>query len=217
MIVLFPARKKLQLRGQRYLSRGQFERALHLFRKALLIAPTPENTFNLALALTALKKFPEAEEYLRKLFQEYPDNELSSLTLAQVLLRQRKWKEVATVYRQLLNKNPQNKTISKYLERAEDVVAREKYVRAQELSDSAQRELEARKYQQALEQLQKALEYEPLDPNIVHNTGYVHMKLKNYQQAHKYLEQALSLVPDNKTFQRNLNLVRSRLKRLNGL
>ena len=204
---------RYQRQGQNYLIRGKYRKALECFQKAILLEDSSENLFNLALAFIALKKFEQAEKYLEKIHLNYPDNEINSLSLADCYLRQRKWKKAINIYKELVEKNPRNKSYKKYLTRAEDVVDREKYINGRELFDQAQLESEKKNHQSAADLLLQALEYTPDDPNLLNNLAFALMKLKKYSPAYKYIERALQLSPHNEKIKKNLLAIKRKLRR----
>ncbi|MBN1327542.1 MAG: tetratricopeptide repeat protein [Candidatus Cloacimonetes bacterium] len=204
--------KRLQRKAQRLLTSGKYERAWKFFQEIILLNDSPENQFNLALALIALKRFQDASFYLEKVNQNYPENELAALTLAECYLRLKLWDKASEVYRVQLKFKPNNQSLLRYLQKSEDVVAREKYVRARDLADAAERSASQKQYQEAREKLEEALSYMPDDPNILNNLAACHWRQKDYEKAFFYLEKAFKLAPGDKKIQKNLVSVKRRLK-----
>ena len=125
--------KRLTKKGQKLLTKNDFEKAYLLFQKAILINNSVENKFNLTLSLLSLSEYSKAEIYLKNIYDEFPENELNLLALAECHIMQRKWEEAIKFYKIIVKLFPGRKNYEHYLKIAEDVVAREKYIKAKEL------------------------------------------------------------------------------------
>ena len=204
--------KRLQIKGQKLLTQGKIEKAFDAFQKAILINSSTENIYNLALSLMAQTKYLQAEKYLRKIFENYPENEMNLLTLAECVIMQKKWNEAIELYRSLADFDPENKTYQKYKTIAEDVVIREKYVKSKYLLNFSILELKRKNDKKAMELLLEAEEYFPGNPNILNNIGSIYMLFKNYEKAYSYFSKAIENDPSNKRFQKNLFTARKKLK-----
>ncbi len=205
--------KHFQKKGQNLLISGKLEKAFSCFKKAVLLNDSTDNIFNLALSLLSLSKYSEAEKYFKKIFQNFPDNEINILSLAECLIMQRKWDEAIDHYRILVEKKPHSDPLKIYLTQAEDVVAREKYVKSKELFSQAQIELRKKNDAKALAYLLEAEEFDPKNPNTLNNIGSVLLLKKEFETAYKYFEKAVVLAPQNKKFQKNLLLTKRKLRK----
>ena len=205
--------KRLQIKGQKLLTQGKTEKAFDAFQKAILINSSTENIYNLALSLMAQTKYLQAEKYLRKIFEDYPENEINLLTLAECVIMQKKWNEAIELYRLLSDSDPKNKAYQKYKIIAEDIVIREKYVKSKCLLNMSILELKRKNDRKALEILLEAEEYFPGNPNILNNIGSIYMLFKDHEKAYSYFSQAIDSDPGNRKFQKNLFIVRKKLKK----
>ena len=115
-----------------------------------------ENKFNLAISLLSLSEYSKAEKYLENIYEQFPDNKLNILALAECNIMQRKWNKAIKLYKTIIKLFPDSESYIHYLERAEDVVAREKYVRAKELFNTATIELKQKNDKKALNILLEA-------------------------------------------------------------
>ena len=204
--------KRLQKKGQQFLTSGKIEKAHEIFQKVVLIDNSTENLFNLALSLMALARYSKAEGYLRKIEENFPDHELNTLTLAESLIMQKKWDEAIKFYEKANQINPRSEAYKKYLAISKDVVAREKYVKSKEFFQEAIEKLGCKNDDEALKILQKANEYFPENPNILNNIGILYLNLKKYKQAYSYFAKAISLDPKNNKFQKNLLTAKRKIK-----
>ena len=151
--------KHLKKRGQKLLSKNDFEKVYLVFQKVILLNNSVENKFNLAISLLSLSEYSKAENYLIDIYNEYPENELNLLALAECNIMQQKWDEAIRFYKMTVKLFPGKKTFNNYLKIAEDVVAREKYVKAKELFRIATIELKQKNDKNALSILLEANEY----------------------------------------------------------
>lgn len=204
--------KRLQKKGQKFLTSGKIEKAHGIFQKAILLDNSTENLFNLALSLMSLARYSEAEGYLLKIEENFPDHELNTLTLAESLIMQKKWDEAIKFYEKASQINPRSEAYKKYVAISKDVVAREKYVKSKEFFQEAIEELRHKNDEKALKILQKANEYFPGNPNILNNIGTLYLNLKNYKKAYSYFIKAISYDPKNEKFQKNLLTTKRKIK-----
>lgn len=205
--------KHLKKRGQKLLSKNDFEKAYLVFQKVILLNNSVENKFNLALSLLSLSEFSKAENYLNDIYNEYPENELNLLALAECNIMQKKWDEAIKFYKMTVKLFPGKKTFKNYLNIAEDVVAREKYVKAKELFRAATIELKHKNDENALNILLEANEYFPEDATILNNIATLYIMLKDFRKAYSYSMKALSIRPDDPRFQNNLKIAKRKIKR----
>jgi len=205
--------RHLRKKGQILLSKNDFEKAYLLFQKAIFLNNSVENRFNLALSLLSLSEYSKAEKYLKNIYDEYPENELNLLALAECNIMQKKWDEAIKFYRLIVKLFPDKKSFKHYLKIAEDVVAREKYVKAKELFTKATIELKQKKDKNALNILLEANEYFPEDATIINNIATLYIMLKDFRKAYSYSMKAVSLRPDDPRFQNNLKIAKRKLKK----
>ena len=205
--------KHLKKRGQKLLAKNDFEKAYLLFQKAILLNNSVENKFNLALSLLSLSEYSKAEKYFKNIYDEYPENELNLLALAECNIMLRKWDEAIKFYKLTVELFPDKKSFKHYLNIAEDVVAREKYVKAKELFKAATIELKQKNDENALNILIQANEYFPEDATIINNISTLYLMLKDFPKAYNYSMKAVSLKPDDPRFQNNLKIAKRKLKK----
>ena len=205
--------KNLRKRGQKLLSKNNFEKAYLLFQKAFFLNSSVENKFNLAISLLSLSEYTKAEKYLESIYDEYPENELNLLALAECHIMQRKWEMAIKFYKITVELFPSRKSYEQYLIIAEDVVAREKYVKAKELFKEATKELKLKNDENALNILLQANEYFPEDATILNNIATLYIILKNFHKAYSYAIKAVSIKPDDQRFQNNLTIAKRKLKK----
>lgn len=215
MISLFEdiKEKRLKKRGQKLLTKQKFEKAYHIFQKTVLLNNSVENRFNLAITLLSLSEYSKAEKYLTDIFDEFPENEINLLALAECYIMQRKWDVATASYENLYKLNPENKSYKQHLQIAKDVVAREKYVKAKELFAKATIELSKKNDKNALEILLEANEYFPQDAIIINNIATLYIMIKDFQKAYKFAMQAVALKPKDPRYQNNLKIAKRKLKK----
>ena len=211
--LLLSKAKRLQKKGQKFLTSGKIEKAHGIFQKVVFIDNSTENLFNLALSLMSLARYSEAEGYLRKIEENFPDHEMNTLSLAESLIMQKKWDEAIKFYKKASQINPRSKAYKKYVEISKDVIAREKYVKSKEFFQEAIEELRHKNDEKALKILQKANEYFPGNPNILNNIGTLYLNLKNYKKAYSHFVKAISYDPKNEKFQKNLLTAKRKIKK----
>ncbi len=204
-------KKQLRQKGQKLLSKGKIEKAYSIFQKVVLLDDSQENLFNLALVLMALNKYPEAEEYLQKVYEKLPSNEMNLLTLAECSMMQQKWEQADKLYQELIAANPRNESYQNYLIISKDIVAREKYVKSKELFNAAALELKMKNDEKALKILLEAEEYFPENPNILNNIGSIYLLLKKYKQAYDYFIRAMQFDSNNLKIKKNVLIARKRI------
>ncbi|MCF7858286.1 MAG: tetratricopeptide repeat protein [Candidatus Cloacimonetes bacterium] len=205
--------KYFRKKGQKLLAKGNFEKAYLIFQKALIINTSVENRFNLGITLLSLNKYSQAEKILKEIYDIYPENELNLLGLSECVIMQKKWDEAIEFYQKTTELFPRNKAYQKYLLIAKDAVAREKYVKAQELFKQATKALKQKNDKQALNILLQASEYFPEDPTILNNIASLFIMLKDYQKAYNYAKKAVSIKPSDSRYQNNLKIAKRKLKK----
>ncbi|MDP8200762.1 MAG: tetratricopeptide repeat protein [Candidatus Tenebribacter burtonii] len=205
--------KHLRKKGQILLSKNDFEKAYLLFEKAIFLNNSVENRFNLALSLLSLSEYSKAKKYLENIYDEFPENELNLLALAECHIMQKMWDEAIMFYKLIVKLFPGKKNYKHYLDIAKDVVAREKYVKAKELFKKATIELKQKNDENALNILLEANEYFPEDATIINNIATLYIMLKDFRKAYNYSMKAVSIKPDDIRFQNNLKIAKRKLKK----
>lgn len=196
------------------LLKGKFEKAYQIFQKALLIENNFQNIYNLALVLITKEEYQEAEAYLKKLDDNFYDNEIFVLTLCKVFLMQRKWTEAKQTLDNFQKKFTGSRALKNLSLTVGDGVKREKYVRGHELNIEAKKETDKKNLEKALELYHEALELIPDDGYIANNLGSVMLLMgKKPEEAAKYFEMACKIEPQNRKFQQNLYYVKVRIKK----
>lgn len=201
-------------KGQRLLVKGEIEKAYPYLEKALMLEDSPANIYNFALALLAMKRYQEAENYLQKILKSYPENELASLTLAELYMQQREWERAEELFTKLAEYHPANQNYQKYLVRIKDPAGREQYIKAKELLNESQRLLGKKEIKEALKTLLEAEKCDPENPYIQNNLGYFYLLLeKNPKKALTFFQKAYQLEPENPKFRENLYRLRKQIGR----
>ncbi len=203
--------KYFRRKGQKLLTKGKIEKAYTYFRKALLLKNSAENVFNLSVTLMSLGNYAEAEKFLSKIKEQYPENTLNTLSLAECMIMQKKWDKAIQLYQKILKKDPDNPSFKKYLKIAQDPVFREKYVKSKELFNKATLALKQKNDEKALKHLLDANEYFPNEPHVLHNIGSIYFLKKRYKKAYKYILQAYELKKNNPKFKESLKKVKNKL------
>ncbi|PID28775.1 MAG: hypothetical protein CSB55_03230 [Candidatus Cloacimonadota bacterium] len=205
--------KYLQRRGQRMLMRGDHEKAYKIFEKNLFLNNSPQNQYNLSVALIGLGRYREADNFLSKLSEQYPDNEMILTCLGETSLMLGKWQNAIDIFEKLKSLNKFRKLYEKYSEISKDPILRDKFTTARKKINLAQKEIGAGNYKKALELLKFAAELQPDDAWLMNNIGSLMLTLKeNPRDAYPYFEKAVILNPDNEKFKNNLSAVKKRIR-----
>lgn len=196
-------------KGQKLLLKGQPEKAFPYLEKALLMDDNHYNMYNLALALLAMQRFEEAENYLVNAVEKAPGNALAVLTLAELYMQKRQWDKASGLLKELCEIYPSNKNYQTYYERVSDPEAREKYIKAKELLNQARIHLQEKKFEQALEDLLTAEKHDPENPYVQSNLGSIYLRIKrDPHKAFKHFHKAYKLNPENRAFKQNMETAR---------
>ncbi len=200
-------KNRLRNKGQKYLVKGFYHKAFRIFQKVLLLDDAPENIFNLAITLMSLGNYPEAENYLQKVYKKFPENELNILSLAECNLMQKKWEKAKKLYDKLQAVNPNKKFYLHYQEIAYDPAVREKYVTLRLLINQADKAIQKKNKKSALTFLEQCEEYLLSEPNLLHSIGVLYYQLKNYKKARSFLAEAVKLDNSNSAYKKILRKV----------
>lgn len=207
--------KRLQAKGQIMLKKGNFEKAYEYFSKVVLLRNSAENHFNLSVALLSLQKYAEAEKQLQIVVQnkQFSNNELVILSLAQCQFMQKNFEDAIENYEKLIKLKPENKNYAHYLKRCLDIENREKYVKAREFFDQAQKIIPKHKFSQAYELMLKAIKNDPSQAVYYNNLGSLAIQIKRSKtEIIGYFEKAVELDPKNQQFLQNLAYIKQKLK-----
>ena len=211
MIDYFEDFKKAYYRnkGQKLLVKGVPEKAYKYLEKALLLDHSAANMYNLALALLTMGKLDEAKEYLENICEEFPGNELATLTLSELYMQKRDWEKAVILLQQLTKLHPSNLNYKKYLARVSNPKTRENYIKAKELLNESQVLIQQKRFKDATEKLKKAEKLDPENPYIKNNLGSYYLMLeKDAKKAFAYFKEAFELEPNNPKFKQNLERAR---------
>lgn len=203
-----------QKRGQRMLSRGVKNKAYECFEKAILLNNNYVNQFNMALVLITMNQHKNAETYLLKVLEKFPDNEMVLMTLGDVYSILRNWDKAIECFAHLTTINPENSVYLKFLTRARDVVLREKFVVSRELFFKGMQLQEDKKYSEALSVLQESAEFDQDNAVIFNTMGLVSMMAgKTNEEISSYFEKAVLLAPQNEGYKHNLAQIKAKIKK----
>ncbi len=195
------------------LMRGDHEKAYKIFEKNLFLNNSPQNQYNLSVALIGLGRYREADNFLSKLSEQYPDNEMILTCLGETSLMLGKWQNAIDIFEKLKSLNKFRKLYEKYSEISKDPILRDKFTTARKKINLAQKEIGAGNYKKALELLKFAAELQPDDAWLMNNIGSLMLTLKeNPRDAYPYFEKAVILNPDNEKFKNNLSAVKKRIR-----
>lgn len=205
--------QKIRFRkAQKLLRKGDFEKALMLFRASVDAESNSENLFHLALCLMGLAVYDEAEKYLDQIKAEYSENELTTLAMAECYLMQKKWDLAVNEFRQLTEINPEHQKYNSYYQLAADPVKREKYQLSKILMNKAIMEIQKKKYSEAKDLLLEADALSGKNPIILNNLGSIFLIQKDYKNAYKYFSLALEFDRNNKKIIQNIIKTRRKIK-----
>lgn len=158
-------------------------------------------------------QYQKAESLFKKLHLLYPEQEINSLTLAECYMMQKIWPEAINLYSELHRRNPRSKLYEFLLNRAQDVVEREKYVMGKHLLNNSLQKISSGISREALDLLLQAEQLLPNDLAILNNIGIIYSEQKKWKEAFTYLERALKLAPDNSRLRNQFLKVKARLRR----
>lgn len=168
-------------RGNDLYNRGDFAKALILYRKAEgRGADLGTISFNIGNCLYRLNRLPEAAAAFRKTDRVTDGKYLAAaFNLAAVLFRMEQYGECIAVYRRALRQDPDNSSAWLYLA---DAYAR------------------TRDYVGSLQALEKARQLEPGDLSIVYQLAETHAAMKEYPAAIALVREAYARKPTEVDF-----------------
>ncbi|MBN2829494.1 MAG: tetratricopeptide repeat protein [Candidatus Cloacimonetes bacterium] len=206
--------KQLRVHGQSLMARGRIEKAYQCFQKIILMDNGPENQYNLALTLLSLGKFREAESYLERVLETYPDNEIAIISLVECKLQLDNWQDALTMLESLINEHPSNINYKRYYATLKNPETRNKHIRTQKLLKQALTNYDRKKFAEAITFLLDAIELDPDNATVCYLLGtcYV-MDSHDYVKALPYLEKAVKLSPQTETYQRIYRMAAQRVNK----
>lgn len=168
-------------RGNDLYNKGEFAKALILYRKAEgRGADLGTISFNIGNCLFRLGKLPEAAAAFRKADRLTDGKYLAAVfNLAAVLFRLEQYGECIAVYRRALRQDPDNSSAWLYLADA--------YARTRDFVGS-------------LQSLEKARDLEPGDLSIIYQMAETHAAIKDYASAVTLVREAYSRKPSEVDF-----------------
>ncbi len=207
-------KKRLRIKGQNLMTRGRIEKASKTFEKLLLIDNSPENQYNYALTLLSCAKYGEAESYLTKVLEVYPNNEIAKVSMAECKLHTEDWQEAVSIMKTLVKEHPTNINYKKYLATMMDSEKRNLHIRVQKLLKHALLKYDNKEFGDAITSLEEAvgLDRENATINYLMGTSII-MDSHDYEKALPYLEIALKASPDNVAYQRIYRMAAQRVAR----
>ena len=200
-------------RGQKFLVKGNNDKAVKCFRRALQLSENTENIFNLGLGLLSQMQLKEAEEYLSRVAGEFPENAINGMAYFETLILQEKWQAAIDQIAVMIGYEPESKRYLQLQQMADDVVQREKYRNVKLLSHQAIELMKQQKYTDALKHYEQALNFLPDNVELLNNVGYLYLKQGKNIRAYSYFEKALLLEPENRNLRQNMALVRKKLRK----
>lgn len=203
----------INYQARRQMKKGYPEKACELYLRSLSFHDCPITRFGLALSLVALARFSDAETHLRGLLDHKRMQTHVCFTLFECLFMQRKWNDATTLMEQLHNggfRHPRLEEIRKLLE---DPVHRDRYVIGREYIGKAQAHIRTGDYEQALQGLRKAQEFDPANAHIMNKIGSLLLILgKDLEEARDWFEKAVAREPDHPGFRKNLVYIKRKLR-----
>ena len=200
-------------RGLRFLTCSKFKTALHHFEKAFLLLEDSDSLFFFTICLISLNKHEKAISYLERIYEQSPENILVSATLTECYLTTREWDKAEKIINMLLLNHHQNQLFQKYHTIVEDPVLREKYAIGKEHFYRATDELEKKQFDNAIENVKKALEFDQNNASYCFTASLIlEQGKKPKQEIVEYLEKAIFLAPLNETYKKKLHYIKTRYR-----
>ncbi|HPM01691.1 MAG TPA: tetratricopeptide repeat protein [Candidatus Cloacimonadota bacterium] len=205
--------KYYQTRGQRMLSRGVKDKAYHYFQKALLLNANYINQYNMGLVLITMNKHEMALDYLEKVLNQYPDNEVILTTIAETYTILRKWNQATECYKKLSKEHPDFPLYQKNYKRIKSESEREKYVCSRELFFKGMDYQDNKSFNEAIKTFEEALALDPDNAMIYNTLGITMMKANRPKKdIESCFEKAVQLSPSNTGYKHNLAKIKTRKK-----
>ncbi|MDM7860068.1 putative 2OG-Fe(II) oxygenase [Alteromonas sp. ASW11-36] len=156
---------------------GEFDNGINLLKKALQIDPKfLDGYINLARAYSLKKQFTLAEKSYRQALQTRPDDPQLLMGLASALQQNDKLGEAESIYQQLLIRLPSPWGIKLYLQYASLLRVKQNY-------------------RNAISLLEKAVQIEPNNVDVIINLAANHVLLQQHDAAIVFYEKAIAIAP----------------------
>ena len=200
-------------RGLRFIHHSKFKEAIHHFEKAFLFCEDLDNLFFFAVCLISLNRHEKAISYLERIFEESSENILISATLTECYLTTREWDKAEKMINKLLISHQENQLFQKYHTIVEDPILREKYALGKEHFYHATDELEKKQFDNAIDNIKKAIEYDSNNASYYFTASLILEKGKKQKQdIAEYLEKAILFAPQNETYKKKLHYIKTRYR-----
>lgn len=187
--------RALGFHGRLLADQGRYEEAIVEYRKALQVPDrfVPETLLQMAIALSELGRFTEAEPFGRRAVEALPHPAEAWCALAELDIKQQRWDEAETRCRQALAADPAS---------------------AEAYSDLAVAYLERDRFDAALRYARHAVKLAPKTAKCQFNLGVVLLRSGRFDEAEAPCELATRLKPQWTAAWFNLGLVQARLGHL---
>ncbi|MBD3233179.1 MAG: tetratricopeptide repeat protein [candidate division Zixibacteria bacterium] len=172
--------------GNIYNSRRHYPQAIQYYRKAVGLNPDdPGHKIALAEVHDSNGDFNEAEDILRDLIKQYPDNATALNNLAYMYINQERKLDDA----------------EKYLERALELEPQNGAF----LDSYGWLMFKKGKTEKAISYIRDAMDVIGADPELFDHMGDIYRHLGEFEKSQEYYSKALELVPDNENIREKLN------------
>ncbi|UTA68467.1 tetratricopeptide repeat protein [Emticicia sp. 21SJ11W-3] len=196
--------------GMKFFIAETYDKALTHFKKAAEMNPaSPGATFMIAKSYLATNDIVNATIYSEKATKLDEENKFYRKFLAEIYIKQKRFKEAAAVYEKLADRFPRD--IDNYLELSNAYIAQEKYSDAIDVYNKIEKTigmseeithqkqliyLKQNKLEKAIEEGDKLIASEPTEPEYVVQQAQILISNQRYDQALKMLETTLKHNPD---------------------
>ncbi|MCL1827616.1 MAG: hypothetical protein FWG20_06180 [Candidatus Cloacimonetes bacterium] len=200
-------------RGIRLLSKACFQKAQSHFEKSILYIEDIESLYFYAVCLISLNKHEQAINYLSQIYEKTPNENIVAATLLECYIVTRKW-ELATEMIEHPNfVKSENLTLQTLITVAQDPEKREIYASSKEHFFTAMNDLKNKKIDDALRNIEKAIEYEPENPSYYYTASLiVYEGRRPKADVTFYLEKAIKYAPQNEQYKKLLHHIQTRYK-----
>ena len=198
--------------AEAYSGIGDFASSATHWRHALVYCPEAEFAIkpHLALVLTRLGEYDEAEDHLRELLEEQGGRADVLELMATIAMARDEWVEARSYLSEAATLDPESAMIAFQQGWADENLGRTEEARAfynrairlepdlyEAYSGLGWSYYEEGEYEVALVLFEKALELCPGNPEFMDHLGWVHLLLEQHQQALELFDKALKLEPES--------------------
>jgi tetratricopeptide (TPR) repeat protein len=204
-----PKDEGLVIEGMKFMIRGEFDRALPIFEELAGSLPNSATAHYLLGTAQAKLKRPEVEESARKAYELDKKNEFFGKFLAENLARQKKYKEAAAIYEEIIGLDPSNvqnniELAAAYLFSDQPAKALETYDRLEKqigvteevTKQKQQLYLRQNKLDKAIEEAQKLINSDPEESYYYVELAELYIANELLDNAVDALDKALRINPD---------------------